>query len=359
MLSGWIEYKGKIITESDAKNLTLAEFSTCGGEFFISTDKIIARDCYGIMPADYPAGLVSCIENGASMKMTPDVPLLKLEDAIYEAVCLRMQAASVAKQKAVVTLSGGVDSTLVAAIATEAAGVDGVATATNAAPTSNTGARFSSPQAIAVGVEGSHDALAAEKAALALDIPLTIHTITTDEVEAALPEVAKLIPRKNPMDLELAVTGWFICSLAKKCGATQIITGQAADELFAGYARYSSTQNLRLDLEHDFAGLETQRARDSSIATHFGVWYSLPYMDERVVRVAKACAPDELVSGDKRKIALRRVAEKYIPEDFAWKEKKAMQYGSGISKIIRDIAKKNGCRNVAGLLEKIINSEEK
>lgn len=323
MLRGWIEQEGRILSAAEAERLTAGELASCGGEFFLETAELTARDCYGIMPAGHPAGIVRSAEEELQIK--PAVPALNLDAAIREAVRLR------SFPDAVVTLSGGVDSTLVAAL--------------------------SGLPAIAVGAEGSHDADAAERAAEALGAKLTLHTITFDEVEAAVPKVLCILPRKNPLDLELAVTGYFICRLAKQCGASRILTGQAADELFAGYARYGRTHTLRADLEKDFAGLTLQRERDSAPAQHFGVWYSLPYMDERVVRASRALLPEELVSGDLRKIALRKVAEKYLPEEFAWKPKKAMQYGSGVSKMLAQLSKKEGCRNTAELIEKISISD--
>lgn len=323
MLHGWIEQEGRILSAAEAERLTAEELASCGGEFFLETAELTARDCYGIMPANHPAGVVSA--DSRTLQVRPQVPALGLEDAVLEAVRLRCSS------DAVVTLSGGVDSTLVAAL--------------------------SGLPAIAVGSEGSHDADAAERAAEALGAKLTLHTITFDEVEAAVPEVLRILPRKNPMDLELAVTGYFICRLAKQCKASRILTGQAADELFAGYARYGRTDTLRADLEKDFAGLTLQRERDSAHAQHFGVWYSLPYMDERVVRCAQSLPAEELVSGELRKVALRKVAEKYLPEEFAWKPKKAMQYGSGVSKMLARLSKKEGCRNTAELIEKISISD--
>ena len=324
MLRGWIEKDERILTSREAEELTADEVSVCGGEFVLETETLTARDCYGIMPSAHPPGIVSSRDGIKNIK--PDVPKLGLEEAIVEAVRMRCT------DNAVVTLSGGVDSTLVAAL--------------------------SNLPSIAVGAEGSHDFEAAEKAADTLGLNLTIHTITFDEVEAALPEVLGFLPLRNPMDIELAVTGYFICRLAKKCGAERILTGQAADELFAGYARYGRTETLRADLDSDFKDLSRQRTRDSAPASRFGVWYSLPYMDERVVRCAKSLSADDLVSGELRKVALRKVAEKYIPEEFAWKPKKAMQYGSGVSKMLSRLAKKEKCRNTAELIERIISSEE-
>jgi asparagine synthase (glutamine-hydrolysing) len=41
-------------------------------------------------------------------------------------------------------------------------------------------------------------------------------------------------------------------------------------------------------------------------------------------------------------VPLREIAERYIPKEFAWQEKKAMQYGSGVAKVLQQLARKNG-----------------
>jgi asparagine synthase (glutamine-hydrolysing) len=68
----------------------------------------------------------------------------------------------------------------------------------------------------------------------------------------------------------------------------------------------------------------------------------MPYLDVRVVRAARAIPAGEKVQGGRRKIPLRQVAERHIPSEFAWYEKKAMQYGSGVWKELQRLAKKNG-----------------
>jgi len=321
MLSGWIELDGCILGEKEAEGLEPETVATAGGEFILETNDFCARDCYGIYPSH--TILPGTVETkGTKIPVHPRMPdCLSLEEAIKEAVHLRTV------KDAVVTLSGGVDSTLVAAL--------------------------SGLPAIAVGVPESHDLLAAEHAAGVLGIPLKIHEITEGDVETALIDVLKLLPLATPMDVEIAITGWFISRLAKNQHANRIVTGQAADELFAGYARYGATSTLRSDLEADFLGLFRQRERDSTIASAFGVWYSLPFMDERVVRKANTLLPEELLSGDQRKIALRKVAEKYLPPDIAWKPKKAMQYGSGVTKLLSHLAKNKGCRTTHELIEKM------
>ncbi len=319
MMRGWIEVDGRVVSGDAACMLSADELTTAGGEFALSTRDISARDCFGIMPAEIPAGKVVC--GGVSRPVIPHVPTLPLDAAVVESVRLRCAP------NAVVTLSGGVDSALVAAI--------------------------SGLPAIAVGAEDSHDMRAAEYAADILGLSLTIQQISMDDILAALPRVCALLPGATPMDIELALSGWFICSLASRQGAERVLTGQAADELFAGYARYGRSANLRRDLSADFAGLDAQRARDLAVASQFGVWYSMPYMDMRVVRAARILTPDELVCGEQRKIALRRVAERFLPPEIAWKPKKAMQYGTGVTKLLARAAKEAGCSTTHAFIEKI------
>ena len=312
-LTGWMEENGRLLDPAEIETFSAARLSACGGEFLLETADSFIRDKYHIIPG--------ITEGKPVITAEPRVPDLPLGEAIETAVSLR------AAKDAVTTLSGGVDSSLVAVLA--------------------------ELPCIAVGVSGSHDLAAAEKTAEILGLPLTVKEIGRDDIRAALEAVLKVIPRITPLDAEIAVTGYFIAETAKEAGATRVLTGQAADELFGGYARYGRSADLRADLAADFAGLVVQRERDAAVAALFGVWYSLPFMDERVVSASRKFAPEELVCGDLRKTALRTAAAKYLPEEIAWRPKKAMQYGSGVSAALAKIAKREGCRGSGELIEKL------
>ena len=88
-----------------------------------------------------------------------------------------------------------------------------------------------------------------------------------------------------------------------------------------------------------------QGARDQAVAGLFGCTLSCPYLDVRVVRAAHAIPAAERVFGGVRKRPLRMVARRYLPTEIACHEKKAMQYGSGIWKVIRRCARNNGYKN--------------
>jgi asparagine synthase (glutamine-hydrolysing) len=287
------------------------ELLKCGGEFFLAGSGCRARDHFGIMPGNCPRGTLVC-DGEVRGAIEPAVPDLPLEEAIIQAVRLR-------NDEGITALSGGVDSTLVAKLAGR--------------------------ECMAVGLADSHDLRRAQLVAASLGLACTPVIIRPGEIAAALPAVIGAIPVRNPVNVGIALTQFFITRSAGEQGYRRILTGQGADELFGGYSRYLDTTTLADDLERDFAGLEQQAERDQAIAALHGTYLSMPYLDVRVVRAAHAIPPEEKVREGRRKIPLREVAERHIPAEFAWYEKKAMQYGSGIWKELQRLSRKNGYKS--------------
>jgi asparagine synthase (glutamine-hydrolysing) len=310
-LTGWVEFDGKRLTPQDIEKILQDQpekILRFEGEFFFAGHGCRARDYFGIMRGNCPKGTLICNDE-VKGQINPLVPDLPLEEAIVTAVNLR-------SDQGVTALSGGVDSTLVAHLAR--------------------------CECVAVGLADSHDLQQARHAADALNLSCTCVTITPREIAAALPLVIGAIPIKDPVNTSIALTQYFVARYAGEQGYQRILTGQGADELFGGYARYLETPTLVEDLERDFIGLEQQADRDQAIAALHGTYLSMPYMDVRVVRAARAIPAGEKVQGGRRKVPLRKVAERHIPAEFAWYEKKAMQYGSGVWKVLQKLARKNG-----------------
>lgn len=310
-ITGWIEKEGQILWDEDIRNILLddaGQVAGFGGEFLIKWNGCAARDHMGIIQGNCPKGKVVC-DGEIIAEVNPSVPDLPLNEAIKIAVSLR-------KDEGIVALSGGVDSSLVAALA----GRD----------------------CVAVGTEDSHDIKRARAVALYLGLGLDEVIVTRGDVEDALIDVIGIIPGITPVDAGIATTLWFVASYAGEHGYKRILAGQGADELFGGYARYLDSEDLGAELKRDLEDLPLQISRDQAVATRHGAFFSFPYLDLRVIRSARNIPLMEKVRGGRRKIALRAVASQHLSTEIADYEKKAMQYGSGIWKIILDLARENG-----------------
>lgn len=313
-LRGWAELGGRRLGRDELAELVRSgdpRVGRLGGEFSLALDGWRARDRLGIVPGDCRPGTLE--RNGVPvLRIEPEVPDLPLADAIERAVALRAD-------EGVMALSGGVDSTLVAALAGR--------------------------PCVAVGVAGSHDLDRARHAADLLGLDLTEVEVPPCRVEEALRAVIEVIPDPtNPVEAAIAASLFFVAEWAGAHGYERILAGQGADELFGGYARYLEGATAEL-LARDFASLPIQGARDQAVAGLFGCTFSLPYLDCAVVRAARALSPASLVADGLGKQPLRAVAAGRIPAEIAGYPKKAMQYGSGIWREVRRLSRHNGYKN--------------
>jgi asparagine synthase (glutamine-hydrolysing) len=313
-LKGWVEKNGTRITPQQLRQNVRADpafLSSCGGEFYLEWDSCQARDHLGVIPGPIDPGTCWCGGN-LSFPIHPEPPPVELEEALTIAVALRSDEGAVA-------LSGGVDSALIGVLA--------------------------GLPALAVGREGSHDLRRAVAVADRLRLALDRVIITEKGVDEILPFVLAVIPRHTVTEVAIAVTLSFVAAAAKERGYTRILAGQGADELFGGYARYLRSGDLAADLRRDYEAIPLQIARDQAVANLYGGYFSLPYLDVRVVRAAHAIPAPEKVCCGVRKKPLREVASRFLPPDIAYYEKKAMQYGSGVQQLLNSLARNNGYKN--------------
>lgn len=310
-LTGWIECNSKPLTHEEIMTLLQSNPDNArffGGEFYLSWNGYQARDYYGVIPGPCPPGTLMH-NNTIIGSIQPEIKKMDLVEAIVSAVRLRSDTG-------VTALSGGVDSTLVAFLA-----------------------RL---PCIAVGLADSHDIRQATRVANQLKLELDTVIISPREIEEVVEIVARLDPVWSPVDIGIATTLFFITEYAREKGYERILTGQGADEIFGGYSRYLDTDDLAGDLQKDFDGLSYQASRDQKVAAYHATYLSMPYLDTRVVCAAADIPPEEKVSEGVRKRPLRMVAARYIPEEYAYYEKRAMQYGTGIWKEIKRLARHNG-----------------
>jgi len=229
-----------------------------------------------------------------------------------------------------VAFSGGIDSSLVASIA---ASID------------------PDIELYAVGMHGSHDLIHAEKAAalLGMEDRLRICECTGADIESAIPRVLHAIETTSPVAAGIGICMYLVSRCAQAHGTGSLLTGQGADELFAGYKRYEQAFYdgvLDIELEKDVLALPTQISRDVAVANLCGVELGLPIYNRDVVDIARGIDVRLKMrrgeGGYVRKYILRRVSEQCIPHKLAWAPKKAVQYGTGVQNALYKMARRQG-----------------
>lgn len=202
-----------------------------------------------------------------------------------------------------------------------------------------------------VGFPGSHDVEAARTAAHAMDRDLRVVELTVADLEVAVPEVARATGRTNAMDVSIALPLYLVAKRAAEDGHDRLAVGQGADELFGGYAKIAraptdprvEADTVRGAARETVATLPAQLERDVLALRGAGVEPVAPLLHDRVVRAALRLPGDMLVDDrGERKRALRLAARGSVPDRIAFREKKAVQYGSLVSRELDRLARQAG-----------------
>ncbi|MDH5021085.1 asparagine synthase C-terminal domain-containing protein [Halobacterium rubrum] len=203
-----------------------------------------------------------------------------------------------------------------------------------------------------VGYEGSSDIEAARESAAAMgrSDDLRVHEVRLDDIEAAVPEVARAIGRTNAMDVQIASPLYLVAERAAADGYDRLALGQGADELFGGYAKVAKApEDPRTDADtvrgarrETVLSLPAQLERDLRALRAAGVEPVTPLLHDDVVRAALELPGEWLVSGNTRKRALREAARAWLPDVVADRDKKAVQYGSLVAREVDRLARQAG-----------------
>ncbi len=168
---------------------------------------------------------------------------------------------------------------------------------------------------------------------------IKIIKIDEEYIKNVAANVMKIIPRKTRMDLSIGICFYAIAENAIKDRCKIFITAQGADELFGGYYKYlrANPKDLERILEEDFKKcLTIDYIRDKSVVEVFGLKYFAPFSTEEMYRVAREIPIEYKIKNGIRKYILRIVAKEIgLPEFIYNREKKALQYSTGIEKIVK------------------------
>lgn len=232
-----------------------------------------------------------------------------------------------------VLLSGGLDSSIIAAV-----------TAKFAARRIESGdqqeAWWPRLHSFAIGLEGSPDLVAAQKAA---DHIGTVHHEIHFTVQEGLDAIRDVIYHLETYDVTTvrASTPMYLLSRAiKSMGIKMVLSGEGSDELFGGYLYFHKAPDAKQLHEETVRKLgklhlyDCLRANKSLAA--WGVEGRVPFLDKEFIDTAMRINPAEKLSGHSgggrmEKWVLREAFKDLLPDEITWRQKEQFSDGVGYS----------------------------
>jgi asparagine synthase (glutamine-hydrolysing) len=208
------------------------------------------------------------------------------------------------------------------------------------------------PELITVGLKGQPELEHARRVAKELGLDITVRELSQSEIIDRLGEVVETVESSDSTLVGHSVPLFFVCEVAEEMGMGHLLVGQLSDELFAGYGRFEE-----LALKHHFleARKEVLRSVLAAATNDFEPGDKLAVSHRLELQSPFAYLPlvDYALSipislklrligdGVVRKYVLRRLAASWkLPESVVNRPKKAVQYSTGVQKILLKEAKK-------------------
>ncbi len=229
-----------------------------------------------------------------------------------------------------VLLSGGLDSSVVSAIAKKYA---------NKRIESGDTQEAWWPQlhSFAVGLIGSPDLIAAKKVAEHIG---TIHHEVHFTIQEGLDAIKDVIYHLETYDVttvRASTPMYLLARVIKSMGIKMVLSGEGADELFGGYLYFHKAPNAKAFHEETVRKLSKLHLYDCLRANKalaaWGVEGRVPFLDKEFMDTAMRLNPeDKMAKGDKmEKWVLRKAFESYLPASVAWRQKEQFSDGVGYS----------------------------
>ena len=171
-----------------------------------------------------------------------------------------------------------------------------------------------------------------------IDIPLEIKYVGIDQMLGAIESTIKILKNFNDIEIRNSIVPYLYMNALKEKNITNVITGDGADEIFAGY-------NFLLKKDHNELKNELKRIKkimhftSQKIANKLGMSIQMPFIDEKIIELVETL-PINLLINQKNGIkfgkwVLRKAFENTLPTNVIWRKKTAMQDGSGTTNLTK------------------------
>lgn len=245
-------------------------------------------------------------------------------DALRETIVRSVERTFSTKTRVGVLLSGGVDSSIITAVAARLARERGEVL-----------------QTFAVGMAGSGDLAAAKL--VAKHTGTEHHELVYDAQDAIelVPQIVASLESFDPALVHSAVPNFLVSKLAAQ-HVKVVLTGEGADELFAGYRHYESHdtgESLHAELVATLEGMSIGGLRRvDRVAAANGIEPRVPFLDLDIVELALALPPEwKITTADRpAKWLLRHAFDGWLPHEVLWRPKEQFGEGTGMDDVLRD-----------------------
>jgi asparagine synthase (glutamine-hydrolysing) len=280
------------------------------GEGLVRFAFAVPRDREGFEPFEGPS------EPGAPV---PEEILRKVRDRLIATVERQMMG----DVPVGVFLSGGLDSSLVAAIA--------------ARWYERRGERL---KTFAVGLEDSPDLLAARAVAEHLGTEHHESVYTAEDAVEILPEVVRVIESFDPSLVRSAVPNYILAEFTAR-HVKVVLTGEGADEIFAGYEYledFETEDELHAELIRSIEGLHNLNLqRCDRVTMAHGLEARVPFLELDMIELGLSLPAGWKIAGEgqQEKRLLRMAFDGWLPDDFLWRKKAQFGDGSGAASVLK------------------------
>jgi len=213
-----------------------------------------------------------------------------------------------------ILLSGGLDTSILAAIAS----------------------KFASLKAFTVALEGTPapDVQYATLITRRLKLEHVVCCFKNDELYDAVRVVVKTMRSFDPMEIRNSIVVYIGLKVAKEHGIGAVMTGDGCDELFAGYNFLFGMEREQLDLELRKLW-NVMQFSSTKLAKALGIEVKLPYLDPDFKSFAMKIDSSYKIREEKGmrwgKWIVRKAFESILPEEVVWRVKTPIECGSGTS----------------------------
>ncbi len=229
-----------------------------------------------------------------------------------------------------VLLSGGLDSSIISAIAKKYADK-------RVESGDKDTAWWPQLHSFAIGLEGSPDLKAAQKVA---DYIGTVHHEIHFTIQEGLDAIRDVIYHLETYDIttvRASTPMYLLARVIKSMGIKMVLSGEGSDEIFGGYLYFHKAPNAKEFHDETIRKLEKLYLYDNLRANKslaaWGVEGRVPFLDKEFLDVAMNVNPkDKMINKEKmEKWILRKAFEDMLPEDIVWRQKEQFSDGVGYS----------------------------